>query len=81
MKTTIWKWRNRLLPVAATVLAIVMLAIGGRVAAQSDVTTAPQSGTVESGLFQLDYRIEGVGDPAIVIGFPPTAGPSPSPNW
>jgi len=31
---------------------------------------APQSGTVESGMFQLDYRIEGVGDPAIVIGFP-----------
>ncbi len=70
MKTTIWKWRNRLLPVAATVLAIVMLAIGGRVAAQSDVTTAPQSGTVESGMFQLDYRIEGVGHPAIVIGLP-----------
>lgn len=32
--------------------------------------TAPPSGTIESGVFQLDYRIEGVGDPAIVIGFP-----------
>ena len=58
------------MPIAAIGLAIVMLAIGGRVAAQSDVTSAPQSGSVESGMFQLDYRIEGVGDPAIVIGYP-----------
>ena len=70
MKTTIWMWRNRLLPVAATVLAMVMLAIGGRVAAQSNAMTAPATGTIESGVFQLDYRIEGVGHPAIVIGLP-----------
>ena len=31
---------------------------------------AQQSGTIESGQFDLEYRIEGAGTPAIVIGFP-----------
>lgn len=60
----------RWLLMAGTVLTIVFLASGDRVAAQSEATNASKSGTIESGMFQLDYRIEGVGDPAIVIGFP-----------
>jgi len=34
------------------------------------VVAQPTSGTVASGPFHLDYRIEGNGRPAIVIGFP-----------
>lgn len=59
------------LPVAfSAVLALAVLALGDRVAAQSADPKAPQSGTIESGKFQLDYWVEGVGNPAIVIGFP-----------
>ena len=35
-----------------------------------DSANAQQSGTIESGQFDLEYRGEGVGTPAIVIGFP-----------
>ncbi len=38
--------------------------------AQSVTGDTQDSGAVESGRFHLDYRVEGTGTPAIVIGFP-----------
>ena len=51
-------------------MAVANFVFTGRIAAQSDGLKLPRTGTIESGMFQLDYRIEGTGDPAIVIGFP-----------
>jgi len=48
---------------AAAIVVFGFLVVVGSVNAQ-------QSGTIESGQFNLEYRIEGAGTPAIVIGFP-----------
>ncbi len=60
----------RQLTLVGVTLAFAYLALGDQVSAQSDTVNAAKSGTIESGQFQLDYRIEGAGNPAIVIGFP-----------
>ena len=51
-------------------LMFAFLTFANSAGAQSDLKYASESGTIESGTFQLDYLIEGTGSPAMVIGFP-----------
>ncbi len=58
---------NRAVRHSALAVTIIGLALLVRLPAAHAQT---ETGTINSGQFNLDYRIEGTGTPAIVIGFP-----------
>lgn len=70
MSISLRKRKTRQSVLTAVFIGYCCLASASHANAQSLVGEIQDSGTIQSGKFSLDYRVEGAGIPAIVIGLP-----------